>query len=118
MMNIGLCMKPSNKNFSSWELEINVTKSVDMKNAPPPGHGFKPTGTIFKLVRDIIGTHCFTKFHEDGTINVASRVLKSHIKKNAPLPGANVFQPTGTNFELAQVIIGPYLLTKFLDDGQ
>ncbi|KAH3860425.1 hypothetical protein DPMN_023325 [Dreissena polymorpha] len=91
--------------FHHGNWTINVTKSVDMKNAPPPGH-------------DIIGTHCFTKFHEDGTIDVASRVLKSHKKKNAPPPCANVFQPTGTNFELAQVIIGPYLLTKFHDDGQ
>ncbi|KAH3811123.1 hypothetical protein DPMN_139528 [Dreissena polymorpha] len=45
--------------------------SVDMTNAPPPGHVFEPTGTIFEL------------FHEDGAINVASRVLKrffySHI---------------------------------------
>ncbi|KAH3715252.1 hypothetical protein DPMN_057958 [Dreissena polymorpha] len=86
-----------------------------MKNAPTPVHVFKPTRTIFKLVRDIIGTHCFNKFHEDRTINVASRVLKSHIKKNAPPPGTNVFQPTGTNFELAQ---RPYLLTEFHDDGQ
>ncbi|KAH3842371.1 hypothetical protein DPMN_115867 [Dreissena polymorpha] len=84
--------------FHHGHWTVNLTKSVDMKNAPPPGHVFKPTGTIFKLVRDIIGTHCFTKFHEDGTINVTSRVLKSHIKKNSPPPGPNVFQPTGTNF--------------------
>ncbi|KAH3876382.1 hypothetical protein DPMN_000222 [Dreissena polymorpha] len=84
-------------------------------NTPPPGHVFKTTRTIFELVRDIIGTHCLTIFHEDGTINVASRVLK---RKNAPPPGANVFQPTETIFELAQDIIGPHLLTKFHDDGQ
>ncbi|KAH3816277.1 hypothetical protein DPMN_117790 [Dreissena polymorpha] len=66
---------------------MQATNMVLMNNAPLPGHVFKPTGTIFKLVRDIIGTHCFTNFHEDGTINVASRVLKSHIKKNAPPPG-------------------------------
>ncbi|KAH3784701.1 hypothetical protein DPMN_162665 [Dreissena polymorpha] len=103
--------------FHHGDKTINVTKSVDMKNAPPPGHAFKPTGTIFILARYIIGTHCFTKFHEDGTISVASRPY-FHIKKNAPPPGANIFQPTGTNFELAQGIIGPYLLTKFHDDGQ
>ncbi|KAH3834438.1 hypothetical protein DPMN_107763 [Dreissena polymorpha] len=80
--------------FHHGNWTINVTKSVDMKNAPPPGH-----------------------FHEEGTINVASRVLKSHIKKNAPPPGANVFQPTGTNFELAQDIVGQFLLTKYHDDA-
>ncbi|KAH3818638.1 hypothetical protein DPMN_120360 [Dreissena polymorpha] len=52
---------------------MQATSMVLMKNAPLPGHVFKPTGTIFKLVRDIIGAHCFTNFHEDGTINVASR---------------------------------------------
>ncbi|KAH3811198.1 hypothetical protein DPMN_139604 [Dreissena polymorpha] len=53
------------------------------KNAPPPGHVFEPTGTIFEL------------FHEDGAINVASRMLKRHIKKKAQPPGAHVFQLTG-----------------------
>ncbi|KAH3696581.1 hypothetical protein DPMN_084057 [Dreissena polymorpha] len=72
--------------------------SVDMKTASPPGHVFKTTGTVFKLVREIIGAHCLTK-------------------KNAPPPGANVFQPTRTIFELAQDIIGTHLLTKFHDDG-
>ncbi|KAH3737438.1 hypothetical protein DPMN_044031 [Dreissena polymorpha] len=66
---------------------------LKMKNASPPGHVFKTTGTIFELVREIIGTHCLTK-------------------KNAPPPGANVFQPTRTIFELAQDIIGTHLLTK------
>ncbi|KAH3710329.1 hypothetical protein DPMN_069806, partial [Dreissena polymorpha] len=46
------------------------------KNAPRPGgHVFQPTGTIFKLIQDIICTNLLTKFHEDWTINVASRVL-------------------------------------------
>ncbi|KAH3815994.1 hypothetical protein DPMN_144534 [Dreissena polymorpha] len=38
--------------------------------------------------------------------------------KNAPTPGAHVFEPTGTIFELAQDIILTNLLTKFHDDGQ
>ncbi|KAH3697043.1 hypothetical protein DPMN_084528 [Dreissena polymorpha] len=79
--------------FHHGDWTINVTKSVDMKNAPPRGYIFKTTGTIFELVRDIIGTHCLTKFHEDGTINAASRV------KNDPPPGANA-----------------NVLTKFHDD--
>ncbi|KAH3861485.1 hypothetical protein DPMN_024415 [Dreissena polymorpha] len=39
---------------------------------------------IFELIQDIIETNLLTKFHEDWTINVASRVLTSHITKNAP----------------------------------
>ncbi|KAH3872106.1 hypothetical protein DPMN_035319 [Dreissena polymorpha] len=70
-----------------------------------------------------------TKFHEDQTINVASREknsppLGSHvfqantinvasIVKNAPLPGSHVFQPTGIIYELFQDIIEMNLLTKF-----
>ncbi|KAH3882951.1 hypothetical protein DPMN_006898 [Dreissena polymorpha] len=50
---------------------------------PLSGHVFPPTGTIFKLIQDIIGTNHLTKFHDDRTINVASRVLT---RKNAPLP--------------------------------
>ncbi|KAH3696591.1 hypothetical protein DPMN_084067 [Dreissena polymorpha] len=83
-----------------------ATIYVINKNASPPGHVFKTTGTILELVREIIETHCLTKFHEDRTINVASKV------KNAPPLGANVFQPTRTIFELAQDIIGTHLLTK------
>ncbi|KAH3862468.1 hypothetical protein DPMN_025435 [Dreissena polymorpha] len=46
------------------------------KNAPPPGsHVFQTTATIFKHVQDIIETNLLTKFHEDRTINVTSRVL-------------------------------------------
>ncbi|KAH3694820.1 hypothetical protein DPMN_082261 [Dreissena polymorpha] len=69
--------------------------------APPGGHGFQLTGiifkltinvasrekcpapwqpcfsnvTIFELIQDIIETNLLTKFHEDWTINVASREL-------------------------------------------
>ncbi|KAH3814317.1 hypothetical protein DPMN_142813 [Dreissena polymorpha] len=39
-------------------------------------------------------------------------------RKNAPPPGAHVFEPTGTICELAQDIILTNLLTKFYDDGQ
>ncbi|KAH3772873.1 hypothetical protein DPMN_174220 [Dreissena polymorpha] len=50
----------------------------------PGGHVFQPIQTNFEL------------FHDDRTINVPSRVLKS---KNAP-PGDHVFQPTWTISEL------------------
>ncbi|KAH3812134.1 hypothetical protein DPMN_140557 [Dreissena polymorpha] len=59
-----------------------------MKTAPPTGgHIFQRTVTtfkinqhiigheIFELDRDFIGTKLLTKFHEDRTINVASRVF-------------------------------------------
>ncbi|KAH3863932.1 hypothetical protein DPMN_026939 [Dreissena polymorpha] len=52
-----------------------------------------------------LGSHC----HEDRKINVASRVLT---RKNAPPPGGHDFQPTGIIFELFQDIIGMNLLTK------
>ncbi|KAH3788720.1 hypothetical protein DPMN_166868 [Dreissena polymorpha] len=43
------------------------------KNALSPGsHVFQPTSIIFELVQDIIG-NLLTKFHEDWTINVASK---------------------------------------------
>ncbi|KAH3880410.1 hypothetical protein DPMN_004324 [Dreissena polymorpha] len=72
------------------------------KNAPPPGsHVFQPTGIIFEL------------FHEDRTINVASRV---HIGKNAPPLGSHVFQANITIFELIQDIIETNLLTKFHEE--
>ncbi|KAH3891314.1 hypothetical protein DPMN_015408 [Dreissena polymorpha] len=75
---------------------INVTFRV--KNASPPGG----------------------HFHDYRTINVASRVLKriylSHVRKNAPSPGGQVFQTTRTIFEPIQDTMGTYLLTKFHED--
>ncbi|KAH3877443.1 hypothetical protein DPMN_001310 [Dreissena polymorpha] len=84
-------------------------------NAPPPGgHVFQATGTIFKLVRAIIGTDLLTKFHDDRTKkNMASRVLT--MKMPRPLGGL-VFPPTGTIFELIQDIIRTNCLAKFHDD--
>ncbi|KAH3775896.1 hypothetical protein DPMN_177306 [Dreissena polymorpha] len=54
-----------------------------------------------------------TKFHEDQTIHVASRV---HIKKNAPSLGSHVFQANVTIFEFIQDIIETNLLTNFHED--
>ncbi|KAH3887224.1 hypothetical protein DPMN_011240, partial [Dreissena polymorpha] len=66
--------------------------------APPSGgHVFQATGTTFELVHNIIETNLLTKFyddrkmprplgghfHDDRTINVASRVLTS---KKRPAP--------------------------------
>ncbi|KAH3726468.1 hypothetical protein DPMN_052335 [Dreissena polymorpha] len=81
------------------------------KNAPlPDGHVFQPTGIIFELVQDIIGMNLLTKFHEDWTINVASRV-----KNTLPL-GSHVFQAKVTIFKLIQDNIGTNLLSKFHED--
>ncbi|KAH3705510.1 hypothetical protein DPMN_080586 [Dreissena polymorpha] len=45
------------------------------KDVPPRGgHVFQATGTIFELVQDNIGTNLLTKFHDNWTINVTSRV--------------------------------------------
>ncbi|KAH3858413.1 hypothetical protein DPMN_101037 [Dreissena polymorpha] len=106
---------------------INVASRVlTRKNAPPPdiirtslltkfygvriincSHVFQPTSIIFELVQDIITVNLLTKFHEDQTINVASRV------KIAPPLGSHVFQANVTIFELIQDIIETNLLTKF-----
>ncbi|KAH3853108.1 hypothetical protein DPMN_095631 [Dreissena polymorpha] len=68
-----------------------------------------------------------TKFHEDWTVNVASRanlLTKFHenwtinvaSREKCPAPGGHVFKATITIFKLIQDIIGTNLLTKFYDD--
>ncbi|KAH3703279.1 hypothetical protein DPMN_078311 [Dreissena polymorpha] len=95
---------------------IHLTSWVFTRtNAPSHcGHVIQPTGTIFELVQDIFGTNLL--FHEDRTINVASRVLKSHLKKMPRPPGGHYFQSTRIIFKLVQYIIGKNLLTKFYND--
>ncbi|KAH3786950.1 hypothetical protein DPMN_165068 [Dreissena polymorpha] len=94
------------KNLLS-KVTFNLTRfyySHITKNAPPPGsHDFHPTGIIFELVQDIIGIYLLTKFHEDQTINVASRV------KNAPPLGVTIF-------EFNRHIQKTHVLTKFHED--
>ncbi|KAH3790110.1 hypothetical protein DPMN_168305 [Dreissena polymorpha] len=60
----------------------NVTSRVLTRETafPTGGHlhedlALNVTSTVFELDRDIIGTNLLTKFHEDQTINVASRVF-------------------------------------------
>ncbi|KAH3872071.1 hypothetical protein DPMN_035284 [Dreissena polymorpha] len=84
------------------------------KNATPWQQCFQPTKTILLLFQDIIGTNLLTKFHEDPTINVASRVLT---RKNSSPPGGHVFQQTGTILKLVQDLIRTNL-TKFHDDNK
>ncbi|KAH3753348.1 hypothetical protein DPMN_187983 [Dreissena polymorpha] len=78
------------------------------------------TGSIAgRCIQDIIRMNLLTKFHEDRTVNVASRVLtrfnNSHIRKNAR-PWWPCFKGKKNIFELIQDIIGTNHLTKFHDD--
>ncbi|KAH3857308.1 hypothetical protein DPMN_099914 [Dreissena polymorpha] len=72
-------------------------------------HVFQANIIIFEIIQDIIETNFLTKFHEDWTINVASR-------EKCPALGGHAFKATKTIFELIQDIIGTNLLTKFPDD--
>ncbi|KAH3825618.1 hypothetical protein DPMN_127499 [Dreissena polymorpha] len=85
----------------AWKRWVIVPIKRLRKNAlPTGGHVFQATGTIFELVKNIIETNLLTKFHDDCTINTASRVLT---RKNANPP----WRP---------YIIGTNHLTKFHDD--
>ncbi|KAH3841034.1 hypothetical protein DPMN_114493 [Dreissena polymorpha] len=100
---------------SALPTEVPVVVQKDQpKNAPPLGsHVFQANIIIFELFQDIIETNLLTIFHEDWTMNVASRVLTRLLtRKNAPPRGGHVFQPTSTIFELVQDIIGMNLLTE------
>ncbi|KAH3692886.1 hypothetical protein DPMN_193222 [Dreissena polymorpha] len=56
--------------------DIIGTNLLTKNNAHTPGgHIFQSTAIILELIQDIIGMNLLTKFHEDWTINVASRVL-------------------------------------------
>ncbi|KAH3725642.1 hypothetical protein DPMN_051491 [Dreissena polymorpha] len=84
------------------------------KNAPPLGsHVFQANVTIFELIQDIIKTTLLTKFHEDWTINVASRELTRQM-----LTPHNAQRTTDKKRRCAQAqnIIGTNLLTKFHED--
>ncbi|KAH3819605.1 hypothetical protein DPMN_121344 [Dreissena polymorpha] len=107
--------------LGSHVFQPKASRVLTRTNAPPSGgHVFQPTGIIFELGQDIIGMNLLTKFHEDQTINVASRVLTrfnySHIRKNAPPLGSHVFEANVTIFELIQDIIETNLLNKFHED--
>ncbi|KAH3856752.1 hypothetical protein DPMN_099346 [Dreissena polymorpha] len=78
------------------------------KKCPAPWRPFfQPSGIVFELIQDIIETNLLTKFHEEWTINLASR-------DKCPAPGGHVFKATKAIFELIQDIVGTNLLTKVL----
>ncbi|KAH3776567.1 hypothetical protein DPMN_177996 [Dreissena polymorpha] len=84
------------------------------KTAPPPGSNvFSPIWTIFELIRDINETNVLTKFNDDWTKIVTSRVFT---RNTAPPPGGHVFKQTRTIFELNQHIIKTNILTKLHED--
>ncbi|KAH3838438.1 hypothetical protein DPMN_111847 [Dreissena polymorpha] len=77
-----------------------------------------PLTEYFKLYTIIV--FYLTKFHDDWTKNVTSRVFTCfayiNIEKTAPLPGGYVFSPIWTIFKLVRDINKTNFLTKFYDD--
>ncbi|KAH3865048.1 hypothetical protein DPMN_028086 [Dreissena polymorpha] len=105
--------------FHHGDWTINATES---EKAPPlGGHVFHDIiGTLYRVLKrsdcppcqNIVGA----TERPSALSNLASDCPDT--RKNAPPPGAHVFEPTGTIFELAQDIILTNPLTKFHDDGQ
>ncbi|KAH3884667.1 hypothetical protein DPMN_008653 [Dreissena polymorpha] len=117
---------PGSHVFKPTGIIFVLVLDITLTNAPPSdGHVFQATGTIFELVKDIIGTNlltkvltrkkamtpwrpyitgtnCLAKFHDDRTINVASRVNIYPYLEKCPAPWP--------------YIIGTNLLTKFHED--
>ncbi|KAH3791019.1 hypothetical protein DPMN_169229 [Dreissena polymorpha] len=130
------------KKFHHGDWTINATESVNIKKAPPlGGHVFHDIiETLYRVLKRFFESRTiaptdnrsYAKFDKadsrsydvltgrterpSALSNLASNCPDS--RKNAPPPGAHVFEPTGTIFELAQDIILTNLLTKFHDDGQ
>ncbi|KAH3871560.1 hypothetical protein DPMN_034765 [Dreissena polymorpha] len=79
-----------------FELVRDIYK-IDAKNVTSTMF-FLPIQTIFKLNRRVQETNVLTKFHEDLTKNVTSRV------QNCPAPGGHVFSSIWTIFKLVRDI--------------
>ncbi|KAH3770640.1 hypothetical protein DPMN_171932 [Dreissena polymorpha] len=142
-------------NFHDDWAKIVTSRVFTRKTASPTGgHVFQWIGTTFELNQHIIntdietnfkldqdGTNLLTMFHDDRTINVASRVFRKNVdgrttdkyQKTAPPTGGHAFQRTRTtfelnhhtciiktniltNFKLDRDFIGTKLLTKFHED--
>ncbi|KAH3702495.1 hypothetical protein DPMN_077518 [Dreissena polymorpha] len=86
----------------------NIRKYMwSLESSPPGGHVFQLTGTIFELIQDIIGKNLLAQFHDDQTINVASRV------KNALPPGSHFHEDVASRVLTRQMI---NIVTKFHKD--
>ncbi|KAH3880322.1 hypothetical protein DPMN_004234 [Dreissena polymorpha] len=105
-----LNVKSYSATFANIRKSPNIGGNFGQKKSLCGGYVFQPTSIIFELDQDIIGMNLLTEFHEDRTINVASR------EKNAPPLGSHDFQANITIFELIQDIIETNLLTKFHED--
>ncbi|KAH3823553.1 hypothetical protein DPMN_125360 [Dreissena polymorpha] len=93
-------------NFHDDWAKIVTSRVFTRKTAPPTGrHVFQRSGTTFELNqhiiktniltnfeldRDFIGTKLLTKFHEDRTINVASRVFTNKYDGQRPVTKAHL----------------------------
>ncbi|KAH3703345.1 hypothetical protein DPMN_078380 [Dreissena polymorpha] len=102
--------------FHHGDWTINATETP-----PLGGHVFHDIiGTLYRVLKrsdcppcqNIVGA----TERPSALSNLASDCPDT--RKNTPPPGAHVFEPTGTIFELAQDIILTNPLTKFHDDGQ
>ncbi|KAH3884415.1 hypothetical protein DPMN_008393 [Dreissena polymorpha] len=58
-----------------WSIMTEQGRTRRKLPRPPGSHVFQRTGTSFELDQGIIGTNLLTKFHEDCTRNVATRVF-------------------------------------------
>ncbi|KAH3866283.1 hypothetical protein DPMN_029343 [Dreissena polymorpha] len=85
-------------------------------HAPIGGHVFQPTGTIFKLIQDIIGKN--PSRVKNSTPPLRPYIIGTNLltKKNATPSGGHVFQPTCIIFFLGQDMMGMNFLTKFHED--
>ncbi|KAH3832763.1 hypothetical protein DPMN_106058 [Dreissena polymorpha] len=86
----------------------------------PGNHVFQRTRTNFEPNSRILETKVLTKFQEDWSKNVTSRVFTCfhniHIEKNALPTGGHVFPPIWTIFILVRDINKINVLTNFHDD--
>ncbi|KAH3699226.1 hypothetical protein DPMN_074182 [Dreissena polymorpha] len=90
-------------------IQWKLTSSAE--NCPNPGsHIVKQTRAIYKVSLDIIRKDDLTKFHEDRTINMTSRVLT----RTEELRHERMIRPSFANE--VQDIIGKNPLIKFHED--
>ncbi|KAH3706617.1 hypothetical protein DPMN_066005 [Dreissena polymorpha] len=102
----------SNHFHDDWTTNVTsrgFTSFFIRKKTPPlGGYVFLPIRTIFELDRRIQETSVLTKFHEDWTKNVSTRLFTCfpyiHIEKTSPPPGGHVCPLITTIFKLVQVI--------------
>ncbi|KAH3808152.1 hypothetical protein DPMN_136503 [Dreissena polymorpha] len=115
----GYCRMSGNRNYLFCPgkdiIGTNIlTKVLTRTKAPLPPFGscFQSTGTMFKIIQDIIGTNLLTTFHEDRTINVASKVLT----EKCPSPMRPYFSTSLNHFSTRPRYHWANLLSKFREE--